>query len=89
MEIVSFQKELYDISKTDIGKEDLFDVTSDINYIVVSMALQNLAIYNMLVNIKSDPLYETKNKIIISEFLNNLKDYYQKNEVGTQKSGDK
>lgn len=85
IEIINFQKELYEISQEEISKEELIEVTENINYIIGSLTIQNLAINQILTNIKNDSSYIEKNKNFLNDFLNNFEHYCTKYHIGEKK----
>jgi hypothetical protein len=70
--------------QSDLSDSELFEITSDINYIVGAFTIQNLAIETILTRINNNPLYESTNKEFLNGFLNNLEEYCNKYNVGTR-----
>ena len=85
IEIINFKKELYEISQEEISKEELIEFTENINYIIGSLTIQNLAIDTILTHIKNDPYYIEKNKNYLNDFLNNFEQYCNKYKIGEKK----
>ena len=82
LEIINFQKELYEIASSELSKEDLIEVTNNINYIIGTLFVQYSAIGNILANTKINPQYLEENKTVIRDFLNKLEEYCEEYQVG-------
>lgn len=82
LEIINFQKELYEIANSELSKEDLIEVTNNINYIIGTLFVQYSAIGNILANTKINPQYLEENKTVIRDFLNKLEEYCEEYQVG-------
>ena len=82
IEIINFKKELYEISQEEISQEELIQITENINYIIGSLTIQNLAINHILTNMKNDASYIEKNQKFLNDFLNNFEHYCNKYNIG-------
>lgn len=76
--IINFQEELYNISISEINKEELIEITENITYIIGVLGLEILAINNILDTINQDEQFYFHNINDLNIFIEKIECYCSK-----------